>query len=40
LNTAGFVISGKYLCWSFPEEKVVHVLDMDVMNKTGTEEAM
>lgn len=33
LNNAGFVIVGKYLCWSFPKESVVHVLDMEGMNK-------
>lgn len=39
LNAAGFAICGKYLCWSYPEEKVVHTLNMDGMNKTGVEEA-
>lgn len=39
LNAAGFAICGKYLCWSYPEEKVVHTLNMEGMNKTGVEEA-
>ena len=39
LNAAGFEICGKYLCWSYPEEKVVHTLNMGGMNKTGVEEA-
>ena len=39
LNAAGFVICGKYLCWSYPEEKVVHTLNMEGMNKTGVEDA-
>ena len=39
LNASGFVICGKYLCWSYPEEKVVHTLNMEGMNKTGVEEA-
>ena len=39
LNTAGFVICGKYLCWSYAAEKVVHTLNMDGMNSTGIEEA-
>ena len=39
LDTAGFAICGKFLCWSYPEEKVVHILNMAAMNRTGTEEA-
>ena len=40
LNAAGFAICGKFLCWSYPAEKVVHILNMAAMNKTGTEEAV
>ena len=32
LNNSGFVIVGKYLCWSFPAESIVHVLDMEKLN--------
>ena len=33
LNRAGFQVCGKYLCWSFPSEKSVHILDMTGMTK-------
>ena len=32
LHKAGFAICGKYLCWSYPEEKLVHILDMGPVN--------
>ena len=31
LNKAGFVVIGSYLCWSYPSEAVVHILDMTAM---------
>lgn len=39
LSSAGFVIIGRFLCWSYPSEKVVHTLDMTGLNATGVEEA-
>jgi hypothetical protein len=33
---AGFVVVGNFLCWSYPEEKIVHILDMSNMNKINT----
>jgi len=32
LHNAGFAIAGSYLCWSYPAEALVHVLDMAPMN--------
>ena len=37
LHKAGFAICGKFLCWSYPEEKLVHILDMDPMNELKRE---
>jgi len=36
---AGFVVVGDFLCWSYPEEKVVHILDMKKMNKIKVQKA-
>ena len=33
LHNAGFCVVGTHLCWSYPDEKIVHVLDMDPLNK-------
>ena len=32
LDKAGFCVVGSYLCWSYPEEKEVHILNMEDMN--------
>ena len=33
LHNSGFAIVGNFLCWSYPEERLVHVLDMHELNE-------
>ena len=32
-DRSGFCVCGDYLCWSYPDEKIVHLLNMAKMNK-------
>ena len=32
-NRSGFCVCGDYLCWSYPDEKIVHILNMAKMNE-------
>lgn len=32
MQNAGFTISGKYLCWQYPDRKVINVLDLQPFN--------
>ena len=36
-NRSGFCVCGDYLCWSYPDEKIVHILNMAKMNEIKVE---